>query len=344
MKTTSARLSSLRSAPVRLLLLLFVVALLTSIASYAVVSVLGIWEKPVRRWVVGDERAKPPVLMLGSSLAYFAISVSNISAQLDSPVQSYWVASASTSELEMLAAAGPRFDTTILAVSLYDQNERILCEYRSQIVPLRRMLHDLWVTRSDWSFAKRVIAQYPMKYLRRLFPAAGRSLVVMISIKAKLLEWRDRIVGREPRVAASSEVDFDAEFSQAITDWQPSHLLEQITILRGLCQNRHAYDGPKHEALRRFVSGASRTGRVVVIVLPVSPEYRRALVTERAELQFEASLKAARDVAPGALWVRVDQLPELNSNQFFQDLAHMNSRGRKIATQAVCDALGASHR
>jgi hypothetical protein len=56
--------------------------------------------------------------------------------------------------------------------------------------------------------------------------------------------------------------------------------------------------------------------------------------------EFEEALAEAQRSAPQARWVRLDQLGELNSNDYFWDLVHMNVYGQKIATKAFLAQVG----
>ena len=325
------------------MLLLTLVVLVASLASHAAFVLLGIHDEPIRQWTVGSKAEGKPVLMLGSSLAYFAMSVSNLSARMDRTVQCYWLPSASTSELEVLARSAPERDATVVCVSLYDLNERIFSDHRAEIVPYTSTIRDLWQTRSDWAFSKKLLAQYPMHYLRVMFPTAGRSLMVMIAAKAKLLRYRHFLQGR-PQSNVPKAVDFDAETNETIADWSQAHLLEQVTIVRGICQDTHEFAGPKKRAFIRVLSDAAARGRVTVIVLPMSPQYRRALVSEAALKAFEVSLADAHKAVPESTWLRADQMAALNDSMCFKDLAHMNSKGKRIVTDAVSGVLVANTR
>jgi hypothetical protein len=72
----------------------------------------------------------------------------------------------------------------------------------------------------------------------------------------------------------------------------------------------------------------------VVVVLPVSPAYVKEFLTEDVNREFEKALAEARTSVPTAHWIRLDQMNELSSNEYFWDLVHMNSYGQKIATEA----------
>ena len=62
---------------------------------------------------------------------------------------------------------------------------------------------------------------------------------------------------------------------------------------------------------------AHHQGRVIVIVLPVSPLYTREFLSPGAAAKFEATLTEAQRSAPEASWVHLEQLPDLKSNDYF---------------------------
>jgi hypothetical protein len=315
----------------QLFLLALAVVALTSAASHLTLWVLNIDVSGVRRWTVGEGSKRAPALVLGSSLTFFGVDPAEIAGRLNQPLANRWVASASACELEGLVGEVPDAKVTILGISIYDQNERILCDYRSEMVPLWLTAKDLWQSSSEWSFAKRLSAQYPLKYVRWLFPTAGRSLLVMIALKARLLWIVERIHG-QAKPAVEADRFFTKPVLGSVEEWPRGQLLDRLTILRVLCQGKHEFNGPKSLALQRLLVKASTRGKVVVVVFPVSPEYEREFVTEKTRLEFENALNEAKVLAPSTVWVRLDQVKELGSNACFYDLAHMNARGRSIAT------------
>jgi hypothetical protein len=102
---------------------------------------------------------------------------------------------------------------------------------------------------------------------------------------------------------------------------------------------RHAFDGPKKLAFERMLLRAQQQGRVIVVVLPVAPVYVREFVTSEVARNFENVLVEAQQVCPEAQFVRLDQLPALNSNDYYIDLVHLNNAGRRIATEAFVNWL-----
>ena len=111
--------------------------------------------------------------------------------------------------------------------------------------------------------------------------------------------------------------------------------------MRVACQGRHSFDGPKNLAFLRMLRQGQQQGRVVVVVLPVSRAYSENFVNARVSGDFENALDNARRLIPNAQWVRLDQLPDLNSNDYFWDLVHMNTNGQQIATKALLSHLQA---
>jgi hypothetical protein len=73
---------------------------------------------------------------------------------------------------------------------------------------------------------------------------------------------------------------------------------------------------------------------VIIVVLPVSEPYREAFLNPNDVAAFERSIQEAMAVAPEAILVRLDRLPGISDPLYFSDLVHMNSLGRKVATQA----------
>jgi hypothetical protein len=55
--------------------------------------------------------------------------------------------------------------------------------------------------------------------------------------------------------------------------------------------------------------------------------------------EFEEMLADIQHKVPQAHWIRLEQLDELNSNEYFWDLVHMNTYGQKIATEVFLGQL-----
>jgi len=212
-------------------------------------------------------------------------------------------------------------------------------------VPFSRTVADLWQSRADWHFAKRVLSQYPLKYVRLLFPSAGRSQGILGGLREKFAN----AVGQSPLLQAEAgptmtigQVDGTKAYKEErISTWTHGRLLRRLATLRGASQGQ-AFDGPKKVAFERMLNQGQRAGRVVVVVLPVSPAYARAFLSPDVSHRFEFALAEAQRSAPEAHWVRLDRMPDLASDDHFWDLVHMNTIGQRIATRALLTQLEAT--
>jgi hypothetical protein len=124
-----------------------------------------------------------------------------------------------------------------------------------------------------------------------------------------------------------------------VSDWPKSKTLRLLASMRNETRGRHAFNGPKKLAFQRMLLRAQQLGRVIVVVLPVAPAYTDGLVTPEVLRDFQNTLVEAQQVCPQAQFVRLDQLPALNSNACYLDLVHLNGAGRRIATEAFLNWL-----
>jgi hypothetical protein len=76
--------------------------------------------------------------------------------------------------------------------------------------------------------------------------------------------------------------------------------------------------------------------------MPESPIYNAEFLKTDVRRRFEELLSDAQKEMPEAIWVRIDQVPELNSNQYYWDLVHMNAYGQAIATKILLAKLEAA--
>jgi len=218
-----------------------------------------------------------------------------------------------------------------------------LCDFRSQIVPLPRAVSDLVQTRASWESSKRVLSQYPLKYIRILFPTAGRSQGVMGGLKEEvgkhLRGWVAADLEMGPTVPTFDDEVVDPRKKEKISAWQQGRLLQRLAKMKTACFGRHSFEGPKKLALFRILDQAHRQGRAFVVVLPVSPAYQKEFLTPETVRAFETSLASLQKAVPQVTWVRLDQVPELNSDDNFWDVVHMNVFGQQIATDAFLQSI-----
>ncbi len=234
----------------------------------------------------------------------------------------------------------------VVGVSLYNLNEHRLCDSRAHLVPFTRTVGDLWNSGSNWQFSKRVLSQYPLAAVRTVFPTAGKSDAVLVGLREKLRgmlhtasfsEDQARALVLPPRGA----LEFGEDTSK-LSDLSEGRLRRRMALMRTEIQGLHAFEGPKMQALRRMLAAARARGRIIMIVMPVSPAYAVKFVNAGLMADFEAALADALKFAPETLVIRLDLLPALPSNELYSDPVHLNSAGRHLATEAVLASLKAA--
>jgi hypothetical protein len=160
-------------------------------------------------------------------------------------------------------------------------------------------------------------------------------------LRAALRPWLRLESEADPKIPSFGAAD-EPEKQGRISDWSAGALLRRLTKLRSACLGRHSYSGPKELALSRMLSQASTQGPVLVVVLPVSPAYRHEFLSPDVLLEFEQALAAQRLHPPGVSWVRLDLEAQLQSNEYFWDVVHMNTAGQKLATDIFLDRINNS--
>ena len=291
---------------------------------------------------IGPETG-PQVFCAGSSLLQFGLSWPEVSKTLDQGIESWGVAASTPSEWEVFQNLAKNTNLMIIGVDAYDLNEYHLCEGRASVVPLAQTISDLWQNSIDWQFSKRLLNQYPLSYLQKLFPAAGSSEAVLVGLR-RLLPERLRpssaaqeranslVLPREP------VMNFGAT-DEKVSDWLPSKTLWRLTQMRSETGGKHAFNGVKRLAFERMLLRAGKQGSVIVVVLPVSPAYAHEFVTPQVVHDFESALDKAQRIDPKVQFVRLDKISALNSDACFGDLVHLNNAGKRIATEAFLSWL-----
>jgi hypothetical protein len=317
----------------RLLLISLLAVGLVSVANWFLVRWIGLEIIPVRQWTIGSSHGKPPMVALGSSFTFFGIGLNEVAEKNQTQILCRSAASASPCELEQLYPRGAQPELAIIGVSAYDLNEQILGDFRAEIVPLTRSISDLVESRADWAFIKKLLGQYALSWTRKIFPAAGRSTSIMTGLRDKAVNTLKRFKGEPVPKHLAVDIHYTSSRPERLEDWEPSRLESALAMLRATSNNKHEFAGPKHLALKRLLSEAK--GRVLVVVLPVSPPYQSHFITTSVEKSFEASLADAARAAPTAVWLRLDQRPEYRNSKVFWDTGHMNDEGKTLATKAV---------
>lgn len=327
------------SRALQLVLIALAATLLAAIGSHLVVAWLGLRSGWGDHRVAGKEWNKPLANVAGSSLLGDALDVQLACRTLQQGMQTWFVAGSSPSEWVELQPRAADAKMTIIGISAYDLNEHFLCDYRPEVVPLAHTVRDLIDSGSSWEFSKRVVSQYPLTAMRVLFPTVGRSAGVTGGVRDRF-EKLVRPAAPVEKEAGPTVPDWgglvvDPSRLETIKNWSPAYLLRRLTKLRTACQGQHAYDGPKRLALQRMLNQARRQGEVFVLVLPVSPAYQSEFLDAATRSKFEETVAAHQRAVPGVHWLRVDQVPELNTNDVFWDVVHMNVHGKKIATDHI---------
>jgi hypothetical protein len=324
----------------QLIVVLFMTLLIASASSHLVIRWSKIEIRPGKAWEIGPTNGHPAAYLAGSSLSGDGIAWDRVSAALAQRIRGWGVPGSSPWEWDAYQGKAPDATLTFVVVSAYDLNENFLCDFHANVVPVATTMKDLWHSRSGWHFAKRVLSQYPLKYVRILFPTAGRSRGLIGEIRDKLSAFLGRKSDSEAGPSFSmTQTATDSEYkNEKLSDWSRGKLLRRVSVLRGAGQGRQNFNGPKKEAFLRMLERGHKQGKVVVLVLPVSPAYARELLTPDATRQFEASLADVKAAVP-AEWIRLDQLPGLSSNDYFWDIVHLNRRGQKLATEALLREL-----
>ena len=284
----------------------------------------------------------PQVFGAGSSLLEFDLSWGEVSAFLVQGIEKWGVAGSSPDIWEISQRVATNANLMIIGVSVYDLNELHVSAFRAGIVPLAQTIRDLWDSDADWQFSRRLLGQYQLMYVRRLFPTAGESDAVLVGLRTKLRERLNQASAedREGALFLPSEPILEfGELTARVSDWPAARLLRRLALLSAENGGKHAFNGPKRLAFHRMLRRAQQQGRVIVVVLPVAQAYVDTFVTPDVVNRFEQTLTEAFRIVPEARVIRLDRVQSLTSHDYSFDLVHLNSAGRRIATAAFLSQL-----
>lgn len=316
-------------------IILFFSLAIPSLISHALVGWLGVHgggkvTNSVSK--TGTQFQGVPILFAGSSMIGVALDKEEVAQEFGRPIYGVAAASGSPAENEILTAEVTNANVLVIGVSEYELDEEFISDFRADIVPIAQTIHDLAHSDEGWPYIKRCLSRYPLYYLRKIFPTAGCSEGVMVGLRAKFLQLLHPESGRRnENLPTLNTVSTDR-----ICDWPAARLLRNLSALHSECQDSHNFNGPKHLAFKRLIQRARQQGKVVVLVLPVSPAYENRLLTETDKQAFEKSLRDIAAFSPETKWIRLDQLPEFHDGTHFSDLVHLNNLGRPVATKAFC--------
>lgn len=325
----------------QLVVILLVVLAITSLVSHGVARAFHIRTLAITPLSFGSTNQPVDGIVAGSSLMFYGVGWSDIAKKMSKRMQGWAVPAGSVIEMEVLQAQVPEARVTFLGVGVSDLNENYVSDFRAEIVPMRSALTGLWAARSEWALSRRVISQYPLSYLRRLFPTAGRSTTIMVGAREVLRSLRPSKKSNEPseRAVVASESN---THNENITSWPEARLMRNIGDMRASAGGDFAFNGPKRDALFRFMKRGDETGKMVMLIMPLSPTYQKEFLTEAVLGQFNDVLSEAQKKTPDALWIRLDNAPELKFNELYWDLVHLNAPGQAIASKIVLEQLAAA--
>jgi hypothetical protein len=322
----------------QMLMILFAAVAICAAASHAAIGWLGIKATWGGQQCYGPRNAPPQTILYGSSPAYSGLDWNQIAEATGGAIESWATAGSSPTEWEMNRQPSD-VTRTFIVVTPSDLNEYYLCDFRADIVPLSQTIQDLQKSNLDWQQCKRMLSQYPRLFVRKLFPTIGRSDGVMVGIRAKLQKLTgvssSLDTGDAPKFGATDK----SEVKERISDWPEARIQRRLVLLRNACLGKHAFNGPKKLALVRMVQRAEMQGQAVVVVLPLPPIYHEAFLSPAVMSEFEDVLKDVQRLCPKMQMIRLDQVPDLNNNDYYSDYVHMNMYGQQIATEVLLSRL-----
>jgi hypothetical protein len=290
--------------------------------------------------VFGEPNGRPPAFRAGSSLSDYDIDWKAIAGQTHTEILAWGVAGGSPYEFEQVQKKVPDACATYIVVSSYDMDEANVSDFRAALVPLSEAIKSLRAIHANWSYSKQAISEYPMTWLRTVFPTIGRSRAIMGLIHERIHNIFSHSVSAPetvggPLLDVSKEKVADNYRLQKIEDWSKAELAGKVSAMRAGFQGSDAFDGQKFHSLLRMLQFGCDHGPTIVVVVPVSSEYSKEFMTPELTRQFEASLSDARQRYPKVEWLRLDNVHELESDANFCDLVHMNTSGQEMTTGMV---------
>jgi hypothetical protein len=321
------------------LVFVFIAAtVIAAIGSHLVVDWLKLKVKSSEPLTFGNPNSNPPAFRAGSSLADYQIKWEQIAAQTGTEIKAWGIAGGSPYEFEQFQKKVPEARTTYIVISAYDMDEANICDFRAALVPLSDTIESLWAIHADWDYSAQAISQYPMTWLRTVFPTLGFSRDIMGRIRERMVKLlrpsnapSETMAG--PTLAVGKEKVVDNYRLQKVSDWSESQILDKLVAMRAGFQGRDDFNGPKNLAFLKMLEYGCQRGPTIVIVVPESAAYSKYFMTPTLTLQYEAALADAHRQYPKVEWLRLDQVPGLASDHNFCDLVHMNVYGQTMATE-----------
>jgi hypothetical protein len=192
-----------------------------------------------------------------------------------------------------------------------------------------------------WEQTKMLLWKYPLDWFQYFFPTLGRSWEIQVIIRDKLLEFLDRRGQNSSEEAPIELAPYSNNKTNSILSWDAGRMERNVAQMRQrnvLLHNN--FVGPKSRALDRMLErGTKMESASIIVILPVSPEYIRRFVDAETTAAFERMLSELHNRHPAAKFIRLDQEPSLQKDDFFWDLVHINADGQKVATCRLIEQL-----
>lgn len=326
----------------RLSVIILSVLAITSAVSYLVAWSCHLFMPRPEPLKFGHGHARDTAVVTGSSLTFYGLAWARVADALNVNGVGWSVPRASPRELEVLLRHAPMARYTFIGISTFDANENQLSDYRPRIVTLREELAALWSNHVDWVHAKRDLSQYPMVYVRLLFPSAGKSTLLMVSVR----EMYRKVFHTGPQTVPSEAATIsnkDNTHTESIASWPAARVQRNLADVRASdSATEYGFHGVKRQSLFRMLREAAARSKVVVVVLPESPVYRAEILTPNIRRQFDELVADAQSQEPRALWIRLDTVPDLDSSKYYWDLVHLNAFGQATATKDLLTRLAAA--
>lgn len=277
------------------------------------------------------------VSTIGSSEAAKGEDWKMVATNLVMSVDEVVIAESTPCEWEAAEETEPQADMTIITIDLDKFNEQYVSIHRADYVGFGQTLRDLRNSQADWALKEKTLEQYPLKWVRYLFPTAARGLPTLAGLRMRLqrLIWP---LFHMPLPADPNVTTFQVQDAR-LSDWDRAHVLRVSATLRAKCGGRFSFNGPKCLALERMFRRALARGKVVLVVLPVAPQYLNELATPADLKAFDESLAQLSKSFPAVKFARLDKIPALESADCFSDLLHPNRKGQAIATAELVKQL-----
>jgi hypothetical protein len=324
----------------RFVLTLILATAIAAVGSHWVASWLKVKTQAAEPFVIGKPTGNPPAFLAASSVGGYGISWGQIATQLDSQILTWGIAGGTPIEFEQFQKKVPGAKNTFIVISTYDLDEARACDFRAAIVPLGETIDTLRAEHANWNYSKQVLSQYPMTWLRTLFPTLGRSRGLMGATLIKVEDIIKRSAAKSdtmagPTINFEKGVAGDEYTQQKLSDWSVSKVAGKLVAERVDFKGAHTFDGPKKVALERMLQFAVQRGHAVLVVIPISAAYTKEFISPKLVDRFEAALAEIQSSSPQTQVVRLDQVSGLGDDENFCDLVHMNVGGQKLATDAL---------